>query len=300
VPIGYEPGTVLGGITAVLDDSQGSGTVITFGAADAARCGWRFWNLAGWDSPDLAENAQKRTGADGMWDAANYYGGRTITFDGLIDAPDPVTLQAAKDQLAQALPARDRLVIFAVNDPVPTRVLCRRSGRLMVADQTDTVTQFSVSLLALDPRRYSTSEQTAMASIGAAPGGLAFPMSFPLAFPMADISTQFFDVVNEGDYEAPVLARIAGPGHYPGLANLSTGQTLTYPIDLATGDALVVDTGVGAAMLNGTTYVSPIPGSAVTARFLLPPGTSHMQFLGSRTVPDVTPLLTMTWRSAWI
>lgn len=300
MPTGYEPGTILGGITAVLDDSAGSGTVITFGAADSARVAWRYFNLAGWDSADLGEDAQKRTGADGMWDAPNYYGGRTITFDGLIEAPDAASLQAAKDQLAQALPARGRLVTFTVNTPTPTRVYARRSGRLMLADQTDTVADVSVSMLAPDPRRLADDELSASAAVGALPGGLAFPLALPAVFPAADTSASYFDVVNAGDYEAPVVVRIVGPGRGLGIANLTTGQSLTYAGDLATGDALVVDTGAGTAVLNGTTYRPPAPGSTVTARFLLPPGTSHMQFVGSRTVPDVTPLLTMTWRSAWI
>lgn len=299
---GYEPGTQFSPRTIVLDDSGlgGSGAVIVFGAADADRVAWRATgDLTGWDSAPLAETAEDRTGADGSWNGDNYYSGRLITLEGIIEAPTSSALDAAKEALDQALPPRGRLLTFTVNESVPKQVLARRSGRLMMSDATDVLTQVSISLIAPDPRKYSTVEQSAAASLGAPGGGVALPLVLPLVFPSREAGGEFFTVTNEGKYETPPLIRIVGPGRDVGLANLTTGATLRYPFELAAGDELVIDTAVGAAQLNGSAYRAPAPGSTVTSRFLLPPGLSQMQMLGTRTVTDMTPLLTMTWRGAW-
>lgn len=297
---GYAPGTVFTDQTAVLDDSQGSGVVITFGVADENRVGWRYTSLSGWDSADADEGAQNRTGADGMWDADNFFSGRQVGLEGFIHAPSAAALDEAMEQLEQALPLRGRRVTFTVNETTPKQVSARRSGRPMMSKLTDVVAQFSIALLAVDPRKYGVDIQSAAGSLGAPGGGVSFPMALPLVLPGREPGGEFFTVTNAGKYETPPLIRIVGPGRNLGIANLSTGQSLSYPFDLLDGDELVIDTNAGAAQLNGTAYRAPAPGSTVTGRFLLPPGTSHMQFLGSRTDAAVTPLLTMTWRPAWM
>lgn len=295
---GYEPGTVFTPMLATLDDSQGSGVVITFGMADENRVGWRYTDLPGWDSADLPEGAENKTGADGMWDTDNFYSGRQVGVEGVIHAPSPAALDTAMEQLDAALPPRGRLVTFTVNETVPKQVSGRRSGRLMMTKVTDVVAQFSLSLLARDPRKYGA-QQSAAASLGAPGGGVSIPLTVPLVLPGREPGGEFFSVVNDGKYETPPLIRIVGPGRDLGIANLTTGQSLSYPFELLSGDELVIDTDAGAAQLNGTAYRAPASGSTVTSRFLLPRGTSQMQFLGSRTDAAVTPLLTMTWRPAW-
>jgi hypothetical protein len=297
---GYAPGTAFGSQTCVLDDSAGTGNVITFGQADDDRIAWRVTGLSGWDSADIPETAEARTGADGSWDSDNFYAGRQITVDGLIEAPSAELKDAAKRKLAATSPARGRLVTFRVNESIPMQADCRRSGRLMTGDLTDTVVQFSLNLLAPDPRKYGAELETAFASVGEPSPGLPMPLVLPAVIPGFQLAGEFFTVLNEGDYETPPLIRITGPGADLGVANLTTGDILRYDFELATGDELLIDTNTGAAFLNGTTYRSPAAGSTVTARFLFPPGLSHMQFLGQRTVSDTSPLLTVSWRNAWI
>lgn len=285
---------------AVLDDSAGSGAVITFGATDDDGVEWRYTGLPGWDSPDLEETAEARTGADGMWDTSNTYGGRMVTIDGQIRALTVAALDAAMDRLAGALPARGRLVTLTVRESAPKQISARRSGRPMMNKLTDVTAEFSIALLAPDPRKYQVDLQTVQATLGEVGGGVTLPTSLPLVLPPRDVGGEFFAAVNAGEYETPPLIRIAGPGRNLGVANMTTGQALVYPFELLTGDELVIDTAVGTATINGTAYRAPSPGSSVVARFLLPPGPNALQMLGARTVADLTPLLTMTWRSAWI
>jgi hypothetical protein len=190
-------------------------------------------------------------------------------------------------------------VTFTVNETTPKQITARRSGRLMMSKLTDVTAQVSISLLAPDPRKYGVDLQSAGGSLGTPGGGALLPAVLPLVFAPGDPGGEFFTVDNSGTYDTPPLIRIVGPGSGLGIANLRTGQSLVYPGELLEGDALVIDTDAGAAQLNGTAYRAPAPGSTVTSRFLLPRGTSSMQFLGMRTVADLTPLLTMTWRPAW-
>jgi hypothetical protein len=285
---------------AVLDDAAGSGAVIPFGATDGEGVEWRYTGLPGWDSPDVTEFAEQRTGADGMWDALNYAGGRIVTIDGHMKAPTAAALDAAIDRLAGAVPIRGRMVTLTVQESTPKQISARRSGRLMTNKLTDVVAEYSVALLAPDARKYQVDQQTVYASLGDAGGGVTLPTTLPLVLPPRDPGGEFFAAVNAGEYETPPLIRIAGPGRNLGIANLRTGQALVYPFELLTGDELVIDTAVGTAAINGTAYRAPSAGSSVVARFLLPPGRNDMQMLGTRTVAGLTPLLTMTWRSAWI
>lgn len=296
---GYEPGTVFTDQTAVLDDSQGSGVVITFGMADESRVGWRYTDLSGWDSADLTETAENKTGADGMWDSPNFYSGRQVGINGLIDAPSAVALDDAMMRLEQAVPPRGRLVTLTVGETIPKQVTARRSGRLMMSKLTDVTAEFSINLLARDPRKYGVDELSAAGSLGAPGGGVPLPLALPMVLPSREAGGEFFSAVNAGSYETPPLIRIVGPGRDLGIANLTTGQSLRYPFELLDGDEMVIDTDTGAAQLNGSAYRAPAPGSTVTSRFLLPRGESQMQFLGARTQADITPLLTMTWRPAW-
>ena len=285
---------------AVLDDSAGSGAVITFGATDGDGVEWRYTGLPGWDSADLGETAEARMGADGMWDTSNTYGGRIVTVDGQIKAPTAALLDVAMDRLEGAVPARGRLVTLTVRESTPKQIGARRSGRLMCDKLTDVVAEFSIGLLAPDPRKYQVDQQTALASLGEAGGGVTLPTTLPLILPTRDPGGEFFTAANTGKSDTPPLIRIAGPGRNLGIANLNTGQALVYPFELLTGDELVIDTGVGTATINGTAYRAPSDGSSVVSRFLLLPGTNDMQMLGTRTVADLSPLLTMTWRSAWM
>lgn len=297
---GYEPGTLFGDQTCVLDDSQGSGNVIVFGQADENRTAWRVTNLVGWDSPDIPETAESRTGADGAWDTDNFYGGRQVTIEGLIEAPSQELKDAAKRKLAASVPARGRLVAFTVNETTPMQITGRRSGRLLMGDLTDTVVQFSVNLFAPDPRKYSLNQLIAAALIGDPAPGVPIPLVLPAVIPENPASGEFFTATNDGDYDTPPTIRINGPGANVGIANLTTGDVLRYNVQLGANDELVIDTLVGAAQLNGASYRPPSAGSTVTSRFLLPPGDSQMQFIGARTVAGTSPLLTISWRNAWI
>jgi hypothetical protein len=80
-----------------------------------------------------------------------------------------------------------------------------------------------------------------------------FPF-FPLVLTNSDIFSDA-TIDNPGDVEAWPVWRINGPGSDPGLANLTTGKTLTLTVTLAAGDYVEIDTrpGYKTVKLNGET-----------------------------------------------
>jgi hypothetical protein len=290
---GLPPGTVLADITATLDD-------ITFGMVDEFGVAWRLTgDLDGWDSAGLDEGAANRTAADGVWDTPNYYGSRIVTLEGLIIAPDAAAREDAQARLSRALPARGRYVSFRVDEAIPKSISGRRSGRLMCTPSTDRVAAFSAAILAPDPRKYGTALRTADLALPAPGGGLAPPWTPPVLIP-ARQGSETTVVVNAGGYETPPVIRLAGPGTDLGVANLTTGQVLSFAGEVGAGHALIVDVGAGTALLDGTADRSPLPGSALIAEFMLQRGENRLQMLGTRTDVVMSATAEVTWRDAWI
>lgn len=297
-PGGYPPGTSFGGLTGAIDDSAGSGVVIPLGQVDDAYVQWRMTDLNGWDSPDLEENAENRVGADGMFDAPNYYAGRTIEIKGQIIAPDAAALEAAMYRLTQAVPPR-RLVTVRLDETTPKYVTARRSGRPLISKTTDRAADFDVSLLAPDPRKYGLDPVQAVLSIAQPAAGLAPPWTPPILLPDRLGGTDTVTVTNAGTYETPPLIRIAGPGSGPQLLNLTAGLYLAYDLELGVTDYLLIDCHTGAALLNGTAPRSPLPGSAITQTFMLQPGVNKLQLRGTATDPALVMTATVQINPAW-
>lgn len=292
------PGSTFEGLTGVIDDTAGSGVVIPLGQVDAFGVEWRFTDLSGWDSADLQEQAEAKTGADGAFDALNYYGARIAEVKGLIVAPDAATLEAAKYRLAQAVPPR-RLVVLRFNETTPKYVMARRSGRLLTGDVTDNTADFDVSMLAPDPRKYAVDVVSVSISIPQPAAGLAPPWVPPVLLPERSAGESAVTVANTGTYETPPIIRVVGPGAGVRIANLTTGLTLAYDLTLGVTDYLLIDCAAGVALLNGVTPQSPTPGSAVTSRFMIQPGDNDLQVDGTATDPVLVATASVEFFPAW-
>lgn len=292
------PGSTFGGLTGVIDDSAGSGVVIPLGQVDDFGVEWRFTDLTGWDSADLQEQAEAKTGADGAFDAPNYYGARIVEVKGLIVAPDAAALEAAKYRLAQAVPPR-RLAVLRFDETTPKYVMARRSGRLLTGNLTAKIADFDVSMLAPDPRKYGVDVITASMSIPPLPAGLAPPWTPPVLLPARDAGASTVTVTNAGIYETQPIIRVAGPGAGIRIANLTTGLTLAYDLTLATTDYLLIDCRAGIALLNGAAPQSPAAGSAVTSRFMVQPGDNDLQMSGATTDPTLVASASVQFNPAW-
>lgn len=297
-PGGLPPGSKTSRLTGAIDDSAGSGIVIPLNTIDDSYVDWRMQTLDGWDSAELEEKAENKTGADGMFDAENYFGGRMVTIGGKLRAPTYEAREAAEYRLRQAVP-RNRLVVVRIDEVVPKYVLARRTGRLMVRPLTDVMSEWNAAFLAPDPRKYGTDAVSVDLSV-AQPGlGLAPPWTPPITLPARSGGIDTITVINTGTYETQPLIRIAAPGSGLLIANLTTGLTLGYDLVLAGGDYLMIDCHAGVALLNGTAPRAPIPGSAVTSDFVIVRGENRLQLRGVATDPTLVPTGIVQFNPAW-
>jgi hypothetical protein len=297
-PTSLPPGSKASRLTGAIDDTAGTGIVIPLNMVDGAYVDWRMQTLDGWDSADLEENAETRVGADGSWDADNYYAGRIVTVGGLLTAPTYEAREVAEYQLRQAVPPR-RLVQLRIDEVIPKYVMGRRSGRLRISPVTDVISQWSVTLLAPDPRKYALDALSVDLSAAQAAAGLAPPWTPPVLLPDRPPGSDTATLVNTGTYESPPLIRIAGPGTNPSVANLTTGLVLAYDVVLGVTDYLLIDVAAGVALLNGVAPRAPVSGSSVTSRFFIARNENRLKFRATATDPVLVATATIQVNPAW-
>lgn len=283
-------------LTGVLD-TEGVAIPLSSGV-DTYGVDWRLQNDAGWDSPDLEEVAQERSGADGLWDDEPFYGGRTLTLEGKLFAPTYEAREAAGYRLVEAVP-RDRLVQVTVNEITPKWVWARRSGRLMIRKLTDVISEFSISMLAPDPRKYGGAYTAATISVAPSGGGLAPPWTPPILIPAPATGPSQTTLTNAGGYNTPPTIIIHGPGSGISIFNYSTSLLLAFDLTLAAGDYLAVDVAGGTALLNGSAPRAPATGSCVISDFLMAKGDNALQIFGTLTTAT-PPSADISFYSAWI
>lgn len=293
------PGSKTSRLTGAIDDSQGSGVVIPLNTVDDQSVDWRMQTIDGWDSPDSEENAENKTGADGAFDANNYYGARLVTVGGVFTAQTYDEREAAEYRLRQATPIRGRLVQLRIDEVVPKYVMGRRSGRVKISPLDEVHSKWEVTILCPDPLKYGLVPVAADLSVAPPADGLAPPWTPPVTLPARLSSTDTATVTNTGQYETQPLVRIAGPGKSFQIANLTTGLTLLYDLELGSTDYLLVDCHAGVALLNGTAPRSPAPGSAVTSRWVIQPGDNTLQLRGIQTDPALIATASVTFNPAW-
>lgn len=287
--------------TLTLED-KGVQIPLNSGPDDTYGVDWRISpdGLEGWDSPDLEEGATQRSGMDGLWTGDNYYGGRTITLKGVYSAPSYQAREAAAYRLAAAAD-RTLFATLQVNETVPKRVAVRRSGRLMVRPVTETIGEYSLSLLAPDPRKYGLSLSGGTITGPTPGGGLAPPWTPPVLIPANTSGATQITLTNSGDSDTPISTVIRGPSPPSGgiaVTNSATGRQLLWDIVLGPGDYIAVDPASGTALLNGSALRYPAAGSCVLTDWLAVRGDNLIRIVANQAATP--PSADLSIYSAWI
>jgi hypothetical protein len=306
---GFENFPVIGGVPApvpagdlgywtgslVYTPSAGtpaSPVTIDFGAVDSNGIAWLWQKIDGWDSPDVqGSGVIPRSGDHGAWASPQYYAARTMTLTVMASAPTQALRDLARTILQAAVPISD-LAILTYDEPVPKQAAVRRSGKVTEAYPTLDDVVFTVGLVAPDPRKYGTVQRSLSAGLAPpnAGGGMIVPFTLPVTLqaapPPANVS-----MVNNGNFETPLVAVITGPVSAPVLANLTTGQAVSWSnVSLGAGDLLVVDflnrqswfnpsvpsLTPGIPSTGGTYYPADVPSSW----WQIAPGSNTLYFSG--------------------
>ena len=213
-------------------------------------------------------------------------GTASLSFDALVAALQGVT-NLGQSELPLYLDGSSRLANCRVTRrkiPLPTEY----QGFAGVA---------TVEWQASDPRVYDANLSTQTIGPGTGGSGFTFPFTFPFTFG-AGATGNTFTAVNNGTFPTlPVITISGGAITNPSIQNVTAGLTMLIDISLGTTDTLVIDFNSRTIVLNGTSSRRNLmdPSSRWWA---LAPGNNVIKFFG--TPGAGSPLMTMTWRSAWI
>lgn len=285
--LGYWTGSI------TYTPSLGSPTTINIGTGPDAN--GTCWVLTGWDGmegPPTSGAVVQRAGDHGGYAAPQFYGPRPITLKVWASAASQALRDAARAAVGAAVPVSE-LALLRLDEPIPKVMWVRRSGPLAGDCLSLTDVAFTIGLIAPDPRKYSATLNQQTVNQGAAPAGLALPWTFPITFP-AGAPPMSVSVTNAGSFETRPTVVIQGPIAAPRILNQVTGQIVAYSsLTLGATDQLVVDFLNRTALLNGAAR----PADANSSWWILPPGTTGVQLLGTATSGSS---LTVYWRDAWI
>ena len=271
--------------------------VIQLGETDANGVAWLLENVTGWDGPPTVGQVIQRSADHGGWPSAQFYGPRLLTVTILATAPDQATRDLAKQQLVQAIPCSD-LATFTWNEPVPKQVFVRQNGSANITISTPSLidAEFTIPLVAPDPRKYATVPLTATATIPPPViNPLTLPVTLPAGFPgSVPPVASAITCVNEGTIETRPVITVTGPIMSPSIVNAATGQAITFTgLSMAASDQLVISTDARQG------YVNQIftPADVTSAWWTMNPGETQIFLTGDTFAGGAQ--LTCQWSSAY-
>lgn len=191
------------------------------GAADVDGHRFVLSDIAGWEFPDV-DLSLESLHQDGAALAQLRLPSRSIVLSGIAHAQTPAGVWLVRRKLAAAaglIRAPGTLYVDEASPGVPTQAQVYAAQPLRVRRAGPYGVEFAISLVALDPRKYS---QT-LTDTGAQAGALT--------------------VNNPGNYPTPPTIEFAGPlGPYWVLTNSTDGaKFIRFDVALATGTTLTVD-----------------------------------------------------------
>jgi hypothetical protein len=131
-----------------------------------------------------------------------------------------------------------------------------RQGEVLLTEETATTYQWTVNLIAPDPRKFAD-PLTASTGLPSSTGGLSVPFTVPFSIASMVVSGRCV-LTNPGNATGPVTLRIDGPVVGPQIVHVGSGLALTFAssLSLAAGEWLEVDMEAQTALANGQAAAS--------------------------------------------
>jgi hypothetical protein len=265
---------------------------LELGAVDADGTWWVLADWTGLGGAPTSGQVVQRAGDHGGWATPQYFGSRPITLTVRATATSQALRDGARAKLSAAVPVSD-LALMRLDEPIPKIMWVRRSGEIPESYLTLVDVEFTVGLIAPDPRKYSASLHQATANQGAGPAGLAPPWTPPITLP-AGAPPMSVLCTNAGSFETRPTVLIQGPVTGPAVVNQTTGQMVSFStLTLGASDVLAVDFLNKQALLNGVFR----PADLSSGWWVMPPGATGVQLTGTA---STGASMTVQWRDAWI
>lgn len=189
--------------------------------------------LSGWGgSPGSSLQLTQKLRSPGAWVSPRQMTPRAIGLSGWAECPSVDALRAAQDAVSAA--ASLDVCVLAVTEGSLTRWCnVHRQDVVLAEAVTDTLLQWSVQVVAADPRKF-TADLTDLTGLPASSGGLTFPTTVPLSIGSTVVSGQC-SLINPGNTAGPVRLRIQGPIVGPQVTHVGTGLSLVFASSLTLG-----------------------------------------------------------------
>lgn len=213
------PGIVLGGLD--LNTTEVDTGVL-----------WAAEPIRGWQGPASSIAVARKPRAHGGWAGSAFMLPRHMTITGKVLAPSEEALTDALDRLNEAATLAD--TTLTVTEAAGARsCTVRREDEVLAPLITPLLAEFSVQLVAPDPRKFGAplSGSTALPS---STGGLTVPFTVPFSIDAVTVSGQV-SLTNPGNMTGPVSLRIDGPVTGPVVTHVGTGRALVFASSLVLG-----------------------------------------------------------------
>jgi hypothetical protein len=261
---------------------------------DAFGVDWSTWQVDGWDgSPASSLALTQKTRAAGAWTSPRNLAARSLGALGRFVAPDVDSAVAAIDRLNAA--ARLNGGTLSVQRGSQSRsCTVYRQGEVLLTEETATMYQWTVNLVAPDPRKFGT-KVAASTGLPSSSGGLAIPFTIPFTIASTVVSGRCV-LTNPGNATGPVTLRIDGPVVGPQIVHITSGLTLTFGSSLTinSGEWLTVDMEAQTALLND--QASRNNGITNRGWFGFSPGANEFDFSAVSGSGQLTVTATPTWQ----
>ncbi|HEY0889377.1 MAG TPA: hypothetical protein VGE38_07190 [Nocardioides sp.] len=261
---------------------------------DAYGVRWKLTKLDGWDDGWEGNNpsVDQRPQADGAWVAPQYAGPRIVHLGGSLDAASWDDVTRAWNRLLAQVPFRQlgTLRVSTGEGTEPELTALVRQHEKPVLTRIGGHGNFSLSLLAPDPRRYASSSRMVSLVLPLLSGGIAPPLTPPFTVTGSTTMSQA-TLLNDGTTTTYPVMLVVGPCPPATIANLTTGEARRVLDAVPAGQTLVIDE------LNGTATTGGQARRLLGTPVGLVPGANEIAF--SADGYDAAASLSISYRSAW-
>lgn len=264
------------------------------GTKDEYGVDWGLTGLDGWfDGWEGTGPVDQKTRADGAWVSPQYAGGRIVHVNGTIAAPSWDAATIAWDRLLGEFPFRQlaTLKVATGEGAVPEQMaLIRQHEKPVLSNRFKGRAEFSLSVIAPDPRKYDASSRNTSLVLPVSSGGIAPPLTPPLTV-VGSTSRSQVTLTNDGNVTTFPTLMVVGPCPPATIANLTTGEAMRVLDPVPADQTLVVD------VLNGTATTGGQARRVLGSWWGLVPGVNELAF--SADGYDAGAQLHVSYRSAW-
>ncbi|WP_426243679.1 phage distal tail protein [Nocardioides sp. LHG3406-4] len=254
---------------------------------------WGLTQLDGWDDGWEGSGAtDQRSQADGAWISPQYASPRIIHLGGSIDADSWDAVTHAWNRWLAEIPFRSLapLLVSVGEGTVPEQTALVRQHEKPILSRFDNRADFSLSLLAPDPRKYATSVQSVPLVLPILSGGIAPPLTPPITI-TGSTSLSQATLTNDGTVTTYPVFTLTGPCPPATILNLTTSEAIRVVDAVPAGQTLVIDVLAGTAVTGGQSR------RVLGSWWGLEPGPNEIAFRADGY--DAAAGLTISYRSAW-